>query len=133
MNNKKLQELEGLHPDVWKRLTGNLVRIGSRMAGPSPVRYGVFLSSDAADVKDAANSIERLRAKVRSLYTTLKAVGQKMADMERNEEALNHALEESLKLQSHYARLLNMHDGGERRQFDTPREWMDRISEVENG
>ena len=34
---------------------------------------------------------------------------------------------ESVKLQSHYAALLNMHDGGERMQFSCPAEWIERL------
>lgn len=40
------------------------------------------------------------------------------------------ALEESVKLQSHYAGLLNMHDGGDRKQFTDAQEWMDRLVDV---
>src|SRR6266568_2680863 len=40
------------------------------------------------------------------------------------------ALEESVKLQSHYAELLNMHDGGERRGFQDAQAWMDRLIEI---
>jgi len=39
---------------------------------------------------------------------------------------LHKALEESLKLQSHYAELLNMYDGGKRMQFKTPEAWVAR-------
>lgn len=37
------------------------------------------------------------------------------------------ALRESVKLQSHYAMLLNMHDDGERMQFAGPEEWITRL------
>jgi len=37
------------------------------------------------------------------------------------------ALEESVKLQSHYAELLNMHDGGERRTFPHATDWLERL------
>lgn len=43
---------------------------------------------------------------------------------------LEAALTLSLQLQSHYADLLNMRDGGERRQFKTPAEWLARIKEL---
>jgi len=39
------------------------------------------------------------------------------------------ALEESVKLQSHYAELLNMHDGGERIGFASADAWIDRLRE----
>jgi len=43
---------------------------------------------------------------------------------------LKEALEESIKLQSHYAGLLNMYDGGERLQFKNVDEWMDRLESL---
>ena len=43
---------------------------------------------------------------------------------------LKAALQESVKLQSHYAEQLNMHDGGERRGFATAREWVERLKET---
>lgn len=45
-------------------------------------------------------------------------------------EALQIALAESVKLQSHYATLLNMHDGGERRPFATVEAWIERLRET---
>lgn len=45
-------------------------------------------------------------------------------------EQLRQALEESVKLQSHYAELLNMYDGGQRRQFATAKAWIDRLAET---
>lgn len=39
------------------------------------------------------------------------------------------ALEESLKLQSHYASLLNMYDGGKRIEFKSVDEFMNRLKE----
>jgi hypothetical protein len=42
---------------------------------------------------------------------------------------LQASLEESVKLQSHYAALLNDYDGGERRQFATADEWLARLRE----
>jgi hypothetical protein len=38
-----------------------------------------------------------------------------------------HALEQSVKLQSHYAELLNAHDGGQRIGFDGAGEWLARL------
>lgn len=45
-------------------------------------------------------------------------------------QTLLDALQESLKLQAHYAVLLNAHDGGERRTFSTVKEWLARLAEV---
>jgi hypothetical protein len=42
------------------------------------------------------------------------------------------ALEASVKLQSHYAGLLNQYDGGNRMQFDSPFAWLKRLEEVEH-
>lgn len=43
---------------------------------------------------------------------------------------LKHALEESVKLQAHYAKLLNMHDGGKRMIFESPEEWIARLEDL---
>ena len=40
------------------------------------------------------------------------------------------ALEESVKLQSHYATLLNMYDAGERRAFDNAQAWVDCLIDL---
>ena len=45
-------------------------------------------------------------------------------------ENLRVALEESLKLQSHYASLLNMHDGGRRIGFSSVAAWIARLRET---
>lgn len=40
---------------------------------------------------------------------------------------LTIALKESLKLQSHYAELLNKYDGGHRMIFKTKEQWLNRL------
>jgi hypothetical protein len=40
------------------------------------------------------------------------------------------ALAESVKLQAHYATLLNMHDGGKRLIFPTVESWLDRLRQT---
>ena len=42
-------------------------------------------------------------------------------------DQLEEALKELVNLQSHYAKLLNMYDGGERLQFNNADEWVDRL------
>lgn len=41
---------------------------------------------------------------------------------------LRRALAESLRLQSHYAMLLNMQDGGQRMRFDSVDAWLERLA-----
>lgn len=45
-------------------------------------------------------------------------------------EQLRIALDESVRLQSHYAQLLNMHDHGARKTFTCVREWIERLRET---
>ncbi len=52
-----------------------------------------------------------------------------MIVLSRDEEkALREALAESVKLQAHYAELLNGWDGGSRMIFKTSQEWLDRLA-----
>ena len=41
---------------------------------------------------------------------------------------LEAALQQSVELQSHYAELLNMHDGGQRLTFANAETWLDRLA-----
>ena len=43
---------------------------------------------------------------------------------------LRAALDESVKLQSHYAGLLNIYDGGQRMQFADREAWMARLAKL---
>jgi hypothetical protein len=45
-------------------------------------------------------------------------------------EQLRAALDASVKLQSHYAMLLNDWDGGERMRFESSAAWMERLAKV---
>lgn len=49
---------------------------------------------------------------------------------EEEAEELREALAESLKLQSHYAELLNAHDGGQRMTFPDVDSWLARLREL---
>lgn len=44
-------------------------------------------------------------------------------------DALTRALEESVRLQAHYARLLNSYDGGARVAFESAAAWLARLEE----
>jgi hypothetical protein len=43
-----------------------------------------------------------------------------------------YALEEAIKLQAHYAELINMHDGGQRIPFKSAKEFLDRLRKLSN-
>ena len=48
-------------------------------------------------------------------------------------EQLEYALTKSVELQAHYAKLLNMYDGGERIAFKGPNEWLTRLATLDVG
>jgi len=56
--------------------------------------------------------------------------GKSTAGTHAEDSELMVALVESVKLQSHYAKLLNQHDGGERMQFENVAEWIERLRKV---
>jgi hypothetical protein len=60
----------------------------------------------------------------------LLSVSQKALELQDRMRTLEIALAESLKLQSHYARLLNQYDGGEHMVFDSPEQWIARLKEI---
>lgn len=56
-------------------------------------------------------------------------IGYMMNNWKKEVAELKIALQESIKLQSHYANLLNMHDGGARMLFGSPEKWIERLRE----
>lgn len=50
--------------------------------------------------------------------------------VKHNYHQMIHALIESLKLQAHYGILLNAHDGGHRKIFNTIDDWLARLVET---
>lgn len=91
------------------------------------------------DVATSLNQLSNLLARIHRdgghyehEHGTAKAVEDAdkiIADLYGQVEELRCALEQSLKLQSHYAALLNMYDGGTRMQFKTVEAWMKRLYE----
>jgi hypothetical protein len=51
--------------------------------------------------------------------------------MKNDNAELRRALKRSLRLQAHYAMLLNMHDGGQRMIFTEIDQWLARLREVD--
>jgi hypothetical protein len=64
----------------------------------------------------------RFQRRLIAAYEALQALKASSAE-------ISDALFESVRLQSHYAELLNMHDGGARRTF-TYAEWLERLAEL---
>ena len=56
-----------------------------------------------------------------------KSYREEIENEQERDRHLKIALEESLKLQCHYAELLNAYDGGLRKGFKTVDEWIDRL------
>ena len=56
--------------------------------------------------------------------------GQIIAAQAAKIRMLEAALAASVKLQTHYAELLNMHDGGKRKIFRSADEWIERLARL---
>lgn len=80
----------------------------------------------------SAKSILNARGVSKRTPATNQAGGPAPAGARSNfkNEELTIALQESLKLQSHYAKLLNMYDSGKRMQFDSMHAWIARLRET---
>ena len=64
------------------------------------------------------------------LITAQQQIDRLVVPQQQEIVELRHALAESLKLQSHYASLLNAYDGGKRMEFATPEDWIKRLVTV---
>ncbi len=59
-------------------------------------------------------------------------VGRQLIRATERSDNIKKALEESIKLQSHYANLLNTYDGGTRMQFSNADAWVLRLLSLEH-
>jgi len=71
----------------------------------------------------------------REIADTMELEGRRWVDVPRDAAGptraeLTKALDESVKLQSHYATLLNQYDGGERVMFADSDDWIRRLSDI---
>jgi len=111
-------------------------------------RAGAPPISNVLELLDATPRLQRLLAEVRDdAEAALEAVGFQSdpeeqgiaacmrlnAKLYKEVDELRHALEQSVKLQSHYAMLLNCWDDGQRMQFKDAEEWLARLREVKKG
>lgn len=60
----------------------------------------------------------------------MKVVTDDIAFLTEENEKLREALKESVRLQSHYAGLLNSWDGGQRLQFEDEEAWLKRLADL---
>ena len=58
--------------------------------------------------------------------------GKEIAALRARTAKLEAALRQSVELQSHYAELLNMHDGGQRLAFANVEAWLDRLAALKD-
>lgn len=55
---------------------------------------------------------------------------EQVRELEAEKKRIRKSLEECLKLQNHYASLLNLYDGGSRLTFRSAQEWINRLQEL---
>lgn len=82
----------------------------------------------APEVTAHVRNLELLCDRAREANQTVVAALEQSGDVVRY---LHAALEESVKLQSHYAALLNVHDGGQRMTFNDAAAWLERLAGVD--
>jgi hypothetical protein len=68
---------------------------------------------------------------IRPTWGDLVALVRSHRYLEAEVRRLRHALERSVFYQAHYAKLLNMWDGGHRIVFENAQQWLDRLAEQE--
>jgi hypothetical protein len=82
-----------------------------------------------AVMNDAQAEVDRLKDEIEaSKWLDEDAIPKALKAVCDERDQLRAALEQSVKLQSHYARLLNQYDNGERLVFDAAYDWLERLS-----
>ena len=74
--------------------------------------------------------VEGFDARLAQMEKAIAKLNEGCKTVARRNVVLLKALEESVKLQSHYAKLLNQYDGGERMTFESAQAWIDRLAHL---
>ena len=88
------------------------------------------MTDQAESIIAQAFATERINYLEAALSEAMKQAESSLRSRAAEIVELRDALEQSVKLQSHYAFLLNATDGGERMQFGNAQEWMDRLASL---
>lgn len=110
---------QGLHPQMDP---GDLVSIRKD-------RYMTKLEHKLED-SVSLNDFEKLERTTLALHKELEESNAEMRDVKQHRDELVGALQESVALQSFYAGLLNMHDGGARLKFKSGTAWIERLKQL---
>lgn len=88
--------------------------------------------AEAAEARVSAFSaqVEQLQAERPNLLRNIFEQSRANDELREQVARLTQALTESVKLQAHYAELLNMHDGGKRTVFTSIEQWLQRVTEI---
>ena len=81
---------------------------------------------------DSFEVIERLRVELTGAREVLTEYDKVVDALRARVAQLEAALKQSVELQSHYAELLNMHDGGQRLTFANVEAWLDRLAALKD-
>ena len=93
----------------------------------------------AEELEQARTQRDVLRVRVKELEEVIQTQNGvvvsgtlKLNEARARVAKLEAALEQSVELQSHYAELLNMHDGGQRLTFANIEAWLDRLAALKD-
>ena len=108
-------------PSMLNEMTRQALSFGVELQKPHFARDGMGRSFDNLSPEDVAAAEEDMpRGHMQAIKET-----------EARTAALVSALAESVKLQSHYATILNAYDGGKRMSFASEQEWIDRLNSLQ--
>lgn len=87
-----------------------------------------------SDEREHEQTLDRLALRIEVSRSQLRALAHDLVrESEGDVGELRAALEESVRLMAHYAKLLNMYDRGERMIFPTVDAWLARLRELAQG
>lgn len=110
----------------WKTTDGRLAEIVAGLEEAIATGNWVRADIDEEEHLSIARELLAMRKIMAKASPDLKAAVKEL-------ETTSLALDQSVKLQSHYAGLLNQYDGGSRLQFDSAKDWIERLEEVRHG
>lgn len=119
-----MTDLPPMVPSAYQR--------ASAVADEPPNEFALFWKWEGTIATAYRDGQQSRQPEIDHFKFNLERVQQHLQHTIAERDALRAALDESVKLQSHYADLLNMYDDGQRIIFKSSKEWLERFATLES-
>ncbi len=119
--------------EAEKRAHNEMLRQGAaELSGRRHANMGDQVAAMSQELREVKAERDSLQVRFDSMDNVCTEQRKRAERAEADVDRMTHGLDELVKLQAHYAKLLNEFDGGERIAFTSADEWLKRLEWCDN-